>query len=125
MILIDSSAWLEILSKGALSHEINKYMRESKSIIVPTVVIFEVYRKIAKAISQDEGLAAVVFISTHEVVDISREVALTAADLSIQYGLGMADSLVLAVAQEYNAVLLTLDYDFHKIPGTKVLRRKA
>src|SRR3989338_4493009 len=125
MILIDSSAWLEILSKGALSHEINKYMRESKSIIVPTVVIFEVYRKIAKAIAQDEGLAAVVFISTHEVVDISREVALTAADLSIQYGLGMADSLVLAVAQEYNAVLLTLDYDFHKIPGTKVLRRKA
>ena len=108
MILIDSSAWLEILSKGALSHEINKYMRESKSIIVPTVVIFEVYRKIAKAISQDEGLAAVVFISTHEVVDISREVALTAADLSIQYGLGMADSLVLAVAQEYNAVLLQI-----------------
>ena len=125
MILIDSSAWLEILSKGALSHEINKYMRESKSIIVPTVVIFEVYRKIAKAISQDEGLAVVALISTHEVVDISREVALTAADLSIQYGLGMADSLVLAVAQEYNAVLLTLDYDFHKIPGTKVLRRKA
>jgi len=126
MILVDSSAWLVLLSKGPLSYEVSKYMREgSKSVIVPTVVLFEVYRKIAKTVSQDEGLAAVALISTYEIVDISREIALTAADLSIRYTLGMADSLVLAVAREYNAVLLTFDYDFHKIPGTKVLKRKV
>ncbi len=123
MILVDSSAWIEYFAHGSLWKVIHQHIKEAKSVIVPTVVLFEVYRKIAKTISSEEGLSVVAFMSTHQIVDISKEVALTAADLSLEYELGMADSLVLATAQEYNALLLTFDYDFNKIPDVKILKR--
>lgn len=89
---------------------------------IPTLVIFEVYRKILLSVSEDQALSAIATISQHEVLELSREVALSAADLSVQYKLAMAASIVLAHAHQLGAVLLTLDNDFSSIPGAQVLR---
>lgn len=56
------------------------------------------------------------------VVDLSRSIALDAADLSLTHGLAMADSLVLAHALAASATLVTLDNDFARVPQVKVLR---
>lgn len=125
-ILLDSSCWIELLSEGPLA---SSCRRELKSIsagslsIVPTLVLYEVYRKITTSISEDQALSVVALMSQQKVVDLTRDIALTAADLSIQHKLPMADSLILAHAKHENALLVTLDNDFAKIDGAKVLRK--
>ena len=43
---------------------------------------------------------------------LNREIALLAADISIEYDIGMADSLVLGCTQFMGEPLVTLDNDF-------------
>src|SRR3989338_3567411 len=112
MILLDSSAWIEYFTKGPLSKEITHYIKSKGSILVPTIVIFEVYRKIKQLVSAEEGLIATAFLSSFDGIELTREIALTAADLSSEYHLGMADSFILATAQQHNALLITLYHDF-------------
>lgn len=44
-----------------------------------------------------------------------------AADLSLEFSLAMADSLVLAAARSAGAQLITGDTDFKDTPGVRVL----
>ncbi len=66
-------------------------------------------------------MSAISYISQFEVQPLTREIALLAADLSLQFKLGTADSLILAHANESGAVLVTLDNDFRGLPGVQVL----
>lgn len=123
MILIDSSAWIEYFRKGALHRKVSLYLSENEDILVPTLVLFEVYRKIHKSLSENEALSAVASLSSFQVIELTREIALLGADLSLEHQLGMADSCVLATAQIYHTPLITLDYDFSQIPGVKILKK--
>lgn len=121
-MLLDSSVWIEILGSGPLAELSKKELRTASSVVVPTVVLFEVYKKIVSSVGEDQALSAAALLSQHVLVDLTQEVALTAADLSLQHKLGMADSLVLAHAHHAGAVLVTLDNDFSELLGVKVLR---
>jgi predicted nucleic acid-binding protein len=122
IILLDSSCWIEIFRGDKLSHRCQKELQSASVVIVPTVVLFEVYRKINTSISEDQALSCIAVLSQYKNVELTREVALSAADLSIQLKLPMADSLILAHSQNENAILVTLDNDFSKIPGVKIIR---
>ena len=124
-LVLDSSVWIEILNRGPLVRACTKELNGVNRIFVPTLVLFEVYKRIAVSSSEDQALSAIAMLSQHEVMDLTREVALAAADLAMQRGLAMADSLVLAHAHQVGAVLLTLDNDFFGIPGAKILRGAA
>jgi len=58
------------------------------------------------------------------VVDLTVPLALAAAKLSLEHELPMADSIILAAAGEFKAVLWTQDSDFEKIPGVKYFPKK-
>lgn len=118
VILLDSSGWLEIFTDGPLSKEFENYLKDPW--LVSTVNIFEVYRKIART-SEDKALQAVALMERGEVVPVDETLALEAADLSIEYELGMADSLILATARYHKAVLITKDNDFRDIPDCRVI----
>lgn len=120
-MIIDSSVWLEIFSKGPLSMKCEKFLK-SQIPRIPTLVLFEVYKKIKQKVSEDSALVAISYISQFEIIDLKREISLLAADISIEHKLGMADSIVLATAQHLGVELLTLDNDFSKLPNTVVLR---
>lgn len=125
-VLLDSSCWIEILNEGHLSASCRKELKglsPNNPPIVPTLVIYEVYRKVTTSISEDQALSVIALLSQNQVVDLTREIALSAADISIQYKLPMADSFVLAHARHENALLVTLDNDFAEIDGVKVLRK--
>ncbi len=51
------------------------------------------------------------------VVPLSDELALVAADLSLEHKLPMADAIVLATARLHNAEVVTSDADFEGLPG--------
>lgn len=123
-IVLDSSAWIEILGSGPLAKACRKELDAADNVVVPTLVLFEVYRKILSSISEDQALSAVAVMSQHQVADLTREIALTAADLSLQLKLAMADSMVLAHAHATDATLVTLDKDFAGIAGARIVRRR-
>src|SRR6185369_3975818 len=110
---LDSSVWIEILGGGRLAEPCIEVLESAAEIVVPTVVLFEVYRKILAATgSDDQALSAVSYLRQHTVRELSDEIALEAAELSLTHRLGMADNFVLAHANHHAAPLVTLDNDF-------------
>jgi len=113
--------WIEILGSGPRLQACQKEYESASEIIVPTIVLYEVYKKISEIVSEDQALSAIAMMSQHKVLDLSQNVALTAADISKEYKLPMADSFVLAHAKILCARLVTLDNDFAGIDGVGVI----
>jgi predicted nucleic acid-binding protein len=55
-------------------------------------------------------------------VPVEESLALEAADVSLELGLAMADSIVYATARRHGATLVTADADFAGLPGAVVIR---
>lgn len=120
-MVIDSSVWLEIFLEGSKQEECEKLLKKDP-IYVPSLVVFELYKKIKSKVAEDVALEFIASVSQHQVVDLTREVALHAADLAIEFQLSMADSVVLAHSRLLHCPLVTLNNDFSKVPGVMVVR---
>jgi len=59
------------------------------------------------------------------VADLTEEIALTAADLSLAHGLAMPDAMMLAFACSYHAELVTTDSIFESITGVTVFSKRT
>ena len=121
MIILDSSVWIEVLFEGPHFPACEKELK-SNDIAIPSLVYFEVYRKARQRLSDEDALAAITALSTYPTVDITQEIAMEAADISVEHKLGMADSLVYACAQHYRCKFITLDNDIANLPLAKILR---
>lgn len=53
---------------------------------------------------------------------MDEDLALRAGDLSLEFGLPLADSLILATARHHDAVLRTQDADFEGFEGVEFRR---
>jgi len=120
--VVDSSVWIEMLMVGKKHDTCRRAFEGFDEIIVPTAVLYEVYKKIATQVSEEDGLAVVGEMSRHTIVNLDRTIALLAADISRGERLGMADGVVLAHARSARAKLLSLDNDFASIAEVQILR---
>ena len=121
-LVVDSSCWIEVLTGGKNAAKCEKEIKRTKNIIVPTLVLFEVYKKIASKVGQGQSLSVVGYLSQNKVLDLDRSTALLAADISLDLGLAMADSIILAHARNLDAHLITLDNDFANLEEATVIR---
>ncbi len=71
-----------------------------------------------------DALEAVAIMYDGKVVDLDREIALIAADLSFELKMPMADSIILATARAHNATLWTQDEHFKEIEGVKYIEKQ-
>lgn len=125
MIVIDSSGWIEFFADGPHAEEFATRLRRPADVLTPTVAIYEVYKWIKRERSENEALDAVATMKKTVVVDLTEEVALTAADLSLDHGLAMADAMMLAFARENDATLVTTDSGFSGLPDVTVFFKKT
>ena len=58
-----------------------------------------------------------------QVVPLNEELALIAADISIEVKLPMADAIILATARAFEAEVITSDSDFEGVPGVTYIPR--
>ena len=117
MIVVDSSGWLEFLTDGLLADEYAKRLRQPVTVLTPTIVIYEVYKHAKRLLSEEDAVDAVAAMQKTQVVPLTDELALLAADLSLVHKLPMADAIVLATAQAHDADVVTSDADFADIAG--------
>jgi predicted nucleic acid-binding protein len=119
MNVVDSSAWLEYFADGPNASVFAKPIEATRSLVVPTLSLFEVFKRVSQQRDEDEALRAIAVMEQGTVVDLDRATALEAARLSIQHGLAMADSVMLATAQRHRATLWTQDADFKGLAGAR------
>lgn len=124
MNVVDSSGWMEYFAKDENSAFFAPVIQDIESLIIPTISMYEVYKKTILQRGEEEALSAVAWISTGKVVDMTQEIALAAAVLSLESKLPMADSIILATAQAHNATLWTQDEHFKDMEGVKYIVKK-
>lgn len=123
MILVDSSGWIEFFTDGPLADDFAPYLVDLAEVVTPTIVIFEVFRVIRRQRSEEEAIEAVAQMQKTSVVDLDQFLALSAADVSVEHGLAMADAIVYATARVQDIQLVTADSDFEGLSGARVFRR--
>jgi toxin FitB len=117
VIVVDSSGWLEFLTDGPLANVYAGRLRQPASVITPTIILYEVYKHSKRLRGEEGALNAVAAMQKTVVVPLNDELSLIAADLSIEHKLPMADAIILATAQLYDAEVVTSDADFNGVPG--------
>jgi len=70
-----------------------------RTILVPTIVLHEVCRIIVRRAWAEVAELAAMELPQHEAVNLDPATALTAADLSREHSLAVADAIVCATAQ--------------------------
>ncbi len=124
MNVVDSSGWLEYFADGPNADHFAPAIESTSELVVPTICIYEVFKRVLQQRTENEALQAVVTMQQGLVVDLGVTLALEAATLSHRLKLPMADSIMLATARSYRAVLWTQDSDFRGIEGVEYIEKR-
>ena len=124
MNLIDSSAWLEYFAGASLAGQLARPIEQTEKLLVPTIVIYEVGKRVMQQRGEDAALQVVAVMHQGTVVDLDATIALNAAQLSVVNKLPLADSVILATARLHEATIWTLDADFKGLPGVRYFARE-
>ena len=122
MNIVDSSGWLEYFANGTNADFFSQPIEDTDSLIVPTISIYEVFKRILQQRDETGALNAVAFMQTGKIIDLSSPIALHAARISDDLKIPMADSIMLATAREYDAMLWTQDSDFEGLDGVEYIK---
>ena len=123
MNVVDSSGWLEYFAGGPNAKFFSKAIETTSALIVPTLSLYEVFKCVLQQRSEGEALQAVVVMHQGIVVELTAPIALSAARISTDSCLPMADSIMLATARYFDATLWTQDADFRALPGIQFIAK--
>ena len=121
-VLLDSSGWIEFFTDGPLADRYGAYLTPRYHLITPTIVLYEVYKKIKRERGEETALLFAGRLNATQVVHLTESIALLAADLSLRHGLAMADAIVYATARDQEAEVVTGDADLKELPGVVYVR---
>jgi predicted nucleic acid-binding protein len=124
MNIVDSSGWLAYFADEPNAKHFYSPLSDPDLLVVPTVTMYEVFKVILRESSDNEALQAVVAMQRGKVVDLSLPLALAASRLSLEHHLPMADSIILATAQAFDAIIWTQDADFKKMKKVRYFPKK-
>jgi predicted nucleic acid-binding protein len=116
-VLLDSSGWIEFFTGGPLAERYSVYLTPRYQVITPTIVLYEVYKKIKRERGEEAALLFTGRLRATHVIQLTESIASLAADLSLRHGLAMADAVVYATAKDQEAEVVTGDADLKDLPG--------
>ena len=125
MIVLDSCGWLEVFARSAIGEQYRSALEDETQLVVPSVCIYEVGRRMTLERGQDVALRHVAVMSRGRIVGLGRDLAVAAMVLGIQHGLPFADSVIYATAQAHGAEVWTHDEHFRGLPGVRFVEAPA
>lgn len=117
--VLDSSAWIECLTKGPGAPHFSPILARAEELFVPAICITEVTRWLLRVRGRDDALLAAAIMRQARVVPLDADIAVAAAELGFAHGLPLADSLIYATARLRDATLWTQDDHFNDLPKVK------
>jgi toxin FitB len=125
MNVVDSSGWLEYFANGPNADHFAPIIQNIRELIVPTLSIYEVFKRVLQQRNETEALRTIALMQQGRIADLNIIIALSAAKLSAEVKLPMADSIMLATARAYQAILWTQDADFQELEGVRYFVRAS
>ena len=119
MNVVDSSAWLEYFADGPNAKHFAHPIEDTERLLVPSICLLEVFKKILTEKGETNALEKAAHMHQAMVIDLDSSIALNAAKLGFTLRLPLADSVVLATARMYKAILWTQDSDFQGMEDVK------
>ena len=112
--VVDSAGWVEFIGEGPKADAFAVYLSKPEFVLLPTVVVYEVYKKLLRERKSD---VAGWFLSQasgfdERIIDIDVPLAAVAAKISADTKLAMADAMIYAAAMRHHARLITSDMHF-------------
>jgi predicted nucleic acid-binding protein len=124
MNVVDSSGWLAYFADEPNAKHFLTPLSDPTRLVVPTLTIYEVFKVILRESSENDALQAAAAMQKGTVVDLTTALAIAASKLSLEHDLPMADSIVLATAREFKALLWTQDSDFKNMSQVKYFPKR-
>lgn len=124
MNIVDSSGWLEYFAEGNNADFFAPAIEDTKNLLVPVICIYEVFKRILVQSGITESQKHIGDMKLGKVIEIDESLALSAAKISYDLKLPMADSFILAVTRANNATLWTQDEHFKMFDDVKYIQKK-
>ena len=119
MNVVDSGGWLEYFAGGKNADFFAEAVENTGDLVVPTISLHEVFKRILQQRTDYEAFHVIAVMRQGRIAVLDNSLALSSARLSLEYRLPMADSVMLATAFEYDAILWTQDSHFEGLRGVK------
>jgi len=94
-------------------------IENSGELIVPTITLYEVYKKLLAEKGEEYALDVVSYMQAGTVIELNSGLSLSAAQISRKHKLPMADSIIYATSLHYSAVVFSCDKHFKDIPDIR------
>jgi toxin FitB len=124
MNIVDSSGWMEYFADGDNADFFAPAIEDTKNLLVPVICIYEVFKRILQQSGINEAQQHISDMKLGAVIEMDESLALSAAKISHDLKLPMADSFILATARANNATLWTQDEHFMGLEGVKYVEKK-
>ena len=123
MNVVDSSAWLEYFADGPNAGEFAEPIADIEELVVPSITLFEVFKRIRVQRDLASALYAVAQMRRGRVEELDADLAVAAAEVSAETEMPMAGSIVLATARAEEATLWTQDGNLEGMEGVEYRAR--
>ncbi|HLC74419.1 MAG TPA: PIN domain-containing protein [Candidatus Nanoarchaeia archaeon] len=124
MILLDSSAWVELFSASDKGKKVEEFMNSQK-VLTSIIAIAELADKFERD-GKETSTAFMIINNSATILPISPEIAIRAGKLKNQIRktkpkFGLFDALHYATAEQQNATFVTADHDFSGLKNVMIL----
>lgn len=123
MNVVDSSAWLSYFAGDRNSAQFARPIEAIDKLLVPSITLTEVFKSIVRQRNEEAAFEAIAHMEQGRVIALDSELAVNAASYGIELKLPLADSIIYATAQKYEAIVWTQDSDFRDLSGVKFYPR--
>ena len=114
-VLIDSWAWIEYFKGSPLAAKAKEIIESSQKILLSTINASEIYHFLLKNRPSEAEKLIKFVLSSSFIIPLDSQIALKAAKIKYDKKIGLADAIVIATAEENNAMILTGDEDFKDV----------
>ena len=121
LTVVDSSGWVAYLGDGPQAEAFSVYLEREDSLVVPTIVIYEVVKKLKSTWGEAVMHRFLSHAYRGRQMELDSSLAIAAAQISIRHRLAMADAIIYATTESAGAQLVTSDTDFRDLPGVIVV----
>jgi predicted nucleic acid-binding protein len=124
MNVVDSCGWLEYFADGPSADFFAAAIEATEELVVPSISLYEVFKRVSQQRGGGSAMRAVAVMHQGRVAAVDAPAALSAARISLDLRLPMADSLMLATARANDAIFWTQDADFADVPEVNYIARR-
>ncbi len=121
--VVDSSAWLSYFAGDANAKTFSKPIEDIANLIVPSITFTEIFKIVLRQSGEDNALKAIAHMEQGKIVSLNSAIAVDAAKFGIELKLPLADSIIYATGQRFDALIWTQDDDFEELDGVKYLSK--